>query len=105
MSAFDRHIGHRRHFDEKSITAALKSAGFLTERVRLVGFPFFNLYRLTVILRGKKLIDDVKVGTTHKRPNPLAVLVMRMFRFLFHLNVSDSPFGWQVIALARRIDQ
>lgn len=105
MSAFDRHIGHRRHFDAKSIADALKSAGFSVETVQLAGFPFFNLYRFTIILRGKKLIDDVKVGATHKRPNPIAVLVMRAFRFLFHFNVNDSPFGWQVIALARRIDQ
>ena len=104
MSAFDKHIGHRVHFNTESITAILKSSGFSTERVQLAGFPFFNLYRLTVILRGKKLIDDVKVGTTHSQPNSLAVLAMRAFRFLFHLNVDDSPFGWQVIALARRLE-
>jgi SAM-dependent methyltransferase len=103
MSAFDRHIGHRRHFDAKAVKAILKSAGFSVEKVHLAGFPFFNLYRLTVILRGKKLIDDVKVGAAQSRRNPLAVLVMRMFRFLLHLSVDDSPFGWQVIAVARKL--
>jgi len=104
MSAFDRHIGHRQHFNAASITAILKTAGFFTEKVRLAGFPFFNLYRLTVIARGNKLIDDVKAGTAERQPNALAVFAMRVFRLLFHLNVDDSPFGWQVIALARKTD-
>lgn len=104
MSAFDRHIGHRRHFNAESVAAVLKTAGFVAERVQLAGFPFFNLYRLTVIARGKKLIEDVKVGTAERRPSALALFAMRMFRLLFHLNVDDSPFGWQVIALARKTD-
>lgn len=104
MSFFDRHIGHRRHFDAESIRKTIQSAGFAVEKVQLAGFPFFNLYRLTVILRGKKLIDDVKGGTAHSRPNPLAILVMRVFRLLFYLNINDSPLGWQVIALARKAE-
>lgn len=104
MSAFDRHIGHRRHFDAESIGSILKAAGFASVQVQLAGFPFFNLYRLTVILRGKKLIDDVKAGPAHSQPNWLALLVMRAFRLLFHLNMNNSPFGWQVVALARKLE-
>jgi 2-polyprenyl-3-methyl-5-hydroxy-6-metoxy-1,4-benzoquinol methylase len=104
MSAFDHHIGHRKHFDSESIAAVLKAAGFSVERIELAGFPFFNLYRLTVILRGKKLIDDVKGGAAHARPNVLALLTMRVFRFLFRWNTDDSPFGWQVVALARKLE-
>jgi len=104
MSAFDRHIGHRQHFDKHSIAAVLKSGGFLIERVQLAGFPFFNLYRLTVILRGKKLIDDAGAGTGHGHPNALAVLAMHVFGFLFRFNVANSPLGWQVVAVARKLE-
>ena len=55
MSAFDRHIGHRRHFARQEIRAVLDQAGLRVESVYLAGFPFFNLYRLLVIGRGKKL--------------------------------------------------
>jgi SAM-dependent methyltransferase len=104
MSAFDHHIGHRKHFDAKSIAMVLKSAGFSVENIQLAGFPFFNLYRLTVILRGRKLIDDAKVVPFHGRPGALALLGMRTFGFLFKWNLDDSPFGWQVIALARKLE-
>jgi SAM-dependent methyltransferase len=104
MSSFDRHIGHRKHFDANSITTVLKSAGFSVEKIQLAGFPFFNLYRLTVILRGGKLIEDVKAGTSHGRPNALAILAMRVFGFLFHWNADDSRFGWQIVALARKLE-
>jgi SAM-dependent methyltransferase len=102
MSAFDHHIGHRKHFDTGSIATALKLAQFSVESIELAGFPFFNLYRLVVILRGRKLIEDVKVGPSRRRPNEIALLMMRMFGILFKWNTDDSPFGWQVVALARR---
>jgi len=104
MSAFDHHIGHRKHFDAKSVAAVLKSAGFAVDRIQLAGFPFFNLYRITVILRGKKLIDDAKAGTAHGRPSAFALLAMRVFRFLFRWNAGDSRFGWQVVAFARKLE-
>jgi 2-polyprenyl-3-methyl-5-hydroxy-6-metoxy-1,4-benzoquinol methylase len=102
MSAFDHHIGHRRHFEAESITHVMKTAGFSVDAIQLAGFPFFNLYRLTVILRGKKLIDDAKAGPAYGRPNALALLAMRVFRFLFHWNADNSPFGWQILALAHK---
>ena len=101
MSAFDRVIGHRQHFTRASIRAVLEQAGFEAPRVFLAGFPFFNLYRLTVIARGKKLAEDVRAdqdGSTSK----LAAAVMAAFRFLFRFNLLDSPFGWQVVAIARK---
>ena len=101
MSAFDRHIGHRQHFDRKKIRGLLEQSGFAVERVCLTGFPFFNLYRLTVILRGRKLIEDVNERTT-SRASSLATVAMGLFRALFTFNLADSPFGWQVIAIARK---
>jgi SAM-dependent methyltransferase len=97
MSAFDRHIGHRRHFTANSTRALLEQAGFVVERSMGAGFPFFNLYRLTVVLRGERLVDDVArgAGTWPVR------LVMRIFGVLFRLNLTRSPWGWQVLAAAR----
>ena len=97
MSAFDRHIGHRRHFTPKSMRALLERAGFVVERSVGAGFPFFNLYRVTVLLRGERLVDDVARGAGQWP----ARLVMRIFAVLFRLNLSSSPWGWQMLAAAR----
>jgi SAM-dependent methyltransferase len=97
MSAFDRHIGHRRHFTAKSMRALLEQAGFVVEGSARAGFPFFNLYRLIVLLRGERLVDD---AARDAGPRP-ARLVMRIFGLLFRLNLTRSPWGWQVLAAAR----
>lgn len=62
MSAFDRHIGHRQHFTRRKITTMLKATGFRVERVYLAGFPFFNLYRLSIIARGRRLVHGCGFG-------------------------------------------
>ena len=98
MSAFDRHIGHRQHFDRSKIRAILRQAGYTVERVCLTGFPFFNLYRLLVIARGKRLAQDVG---RQSRSSALPSSMMKFFRLLFHANLVDSRFGWQVVAVAR----
>ena len=100
MSTFDRHIGHRQHFTRASITRVLEDAGFEVRRVCLAGFPFFNLYRLTVIARGARLIEDVRAGQSGS-PSRLALGVMAVYRALFSLNFLDSALGWQVVAVAR----
>lgn len=102
MSEFDRVIGHRQHFTRESIRRVLEQAGFSVERVCLAGFPFFNLYRLTVIARGKKLAADVGDGERGAAAK-LAAWVMGVFRFLFRFNRLDSAFGWQVVAVARKV--
>lgn len=102
MSAFDKYIGHRQHFTTASISGAVESAGFRTVSARKAGFPFFNLYRLTVIARGSKLIDDAK-ASEGCRPNPLAVAVMGFYWQLFRFNLADSPFGWQNFVLCRKV--
>lgn len=101
MSAFDRQIGHRQHFDRREIRATLEEAGYVVERIYLTGFPFFNLYRLLVIARGKRLAQDVKTRAG-RTSSPRASSIMKFFRFLFRINLLDSPFGWQVIAVARK---
>ena len=101
MSAFDRHIGHRQHFDRRKISAMLEQAGYSGTRTYLAGFPFFNLYRLLVKARGRRLAQDVETKSTGASAG-LASFVMKVFRVLFHANLLDSPFGWQVVATARK---
>ena len=97
MSAFDKHLGHRRHFTKAALKAVLEEAGFEAKSVSAAGFPTFNLYRLTVLLRGEKLIDD-----TEGSPPLLARLVMMMFSVLLYIGLPNSPWGWQIVALAKR---
>ena len=53
-SAFDKHIGHYQHFTADALAQVLTDAGFDVDRVLRAGFPFFNLYKLAVIARGKR---------------------------------------------------
>ena len=94
-SALDHHIGHRRHFTPASLCEVLTKAGFTVEFSVGAGFPFFNLYRLLVILRGEKLIDDAA-----SEPSNLLRFTCAVFRMLFKLNTDNSRFGWQVVAVA-----
>jgi SAM-dependent methyltransferase len=97
MSAFDRHIGHRRHFQPKDLRRLLDRAGYEVEYATGAGFPFFNLYRIVVILRGRRLVSDVSTGGT-SRP---ARMAMAFFALLFRLNLDRSRWGWQTVASAR----
>jgi SAM-dependent methyltransferase len=93
MSAFDRHIGHRRHYGPEELRCLLERAGFRVERASGAGYPFFDLYRRVVIARGRRLIDDVSRG-----PSPAARIAMRVFDELFRLNLRSR--GWQTFAIA-----
>jgi trans-aconitate methyltransferase len=97
QSEFDRYIGHRQHFTPAKLRALLESTGFNAELAATAGFPFFNLYRMVVISRGKRLIADVQGGAK----SPLAAATMALFRLLFALNINGSPWGWQTVAAAR----
>lgn len=101
MSAYDRHIGHRQHFTRESISRSLQEGGFTVERAMMAGFPFFNLYRLAVISRGEKLVEEVGAGAEGGNSR-LAEFVMGVFRGLFPFNLLDTPLGWQVVAVARK---
>src|SRR5262249_54462953 len=68
MSAFDRHIGHRRHFTPAALAGTLGKAGYEVEMVSGAGFPFFNLYRLLVILQGQRLVEEGCAGDRRKVP-------------------------------------
>lgn len=98
MSAFDHHIGHRRHFTPAYLASTLSEAGYEVDSCFGAGFPFFNLYRLAVIGRGDRLKDDVSQGGGISLP---ARAVMAAFGPLLRLTLQRSPWGWQTIGIAR----
>jgi hypothetical protein len=100
MSAFDKHIGHRKHWRQNEIENLLRSSGYTPEHVTGMGFPFFNLYRCIVILRGQRLISDVSAGPT-RGTAWTARAAMAAFHRLIRTNLNSSRWGWQMIAQAR----
>jgi len=94
-SAFYGHIGHRRHYTPAELAALLETAGFTVERAYAAGFPFFNLYRMLVTLRGPALIAQAA-----RAPSLLMRASGAVFNALFHLNLMH-PWGWQTVAVAR----
>lgn len=95
MSAFDRHIGHRSHFTPDRLRQLLLQAGLEVASLHGAGFPFFNLYRLTVVARGKKLIEDAGGALP-----PSARAAIWAFTKLFRLNSIETLRGWQLVAVA-----
>jgi 2-polyprenyl-3-methyl-5-hydroxy-6-metoxy-1,4-benzoquinol methylase len=98
-SAFDHHIGHLQHFTARKLHHVLTEAGYEVQRVLRAGFPFFNLYKLAVIARGKKIIADVE----HHQPGeamPAESMVKTFFGFGLRHSLDDTPFGWQMAAVA-----
>jgi 2-polyprenyl-3-methyl-5-hydroxy-6-metoxy-1,4-benzoquinol methylase len=98
MSAFDRHIGHRRHFSPAALRSLLVESGFDVEAAYGAGFPFFNLYRLAVIARGERLVEQ---GASATASSAIARATMRTFNLLFRLNLPIRRWGWQTVAVAR----
>lgn len=100
LGAYDRHIGHRKHYTMETLRGELTAAGFEVERIYSAGFPFFNLYRALILARG-----DAAVGDAQGNSNPLlgfvANCMMWSFRILFLFNLTRSPWGWQLVAIAK----
>jgi len=102
-TAFDRHIGHRPHFTPGSLRETLEAGGFETTRIEQAGAPFFNLYRLTVMLRGRRLIEDLSRSDPSSGSLGAAKRIKaayRVFDAAFRLNLPSTPFGWQLVAVA-----
>jgi SAM-dependent methyltransferase len=98
-AAFDRHIGHRRHYDVASLRTLLTGVGLDVADVASVGFPFFNLYKLVVIARGRRLIEDVSTSKGAS-VSKSAALAMRFFRLLLSRQLPIRRWGWQIVAVA-----
>jgi SAM-dependent methyltransferase len=99
-SAFDRHIGHHRHFTAPDLRGVLADAGFTVERVLRAGFPFFNIYKLAVVARGRRLIADVEDRAPGAAPSRAELAAARLFGLGFSHSRDDFPLGWQMAAVA-----
>jgi 2-polyprenyl-3-methyl-5-hydroxy-6-metoxy-1,4-benzoquinol methylase len=97
-SAWERHIGHFQHFTARKLSQVLTDAGYEVQRVLRAGFPFFNLYQLIKVVRGKKLIADLE----HRAPGevPAESILKAFFGFGLRHSLDNAPFGWQMIVVA-----
>lgn len=98
-TAFDRHIGHRRHYSATRLRTTLEASGLTVRSVFRAGFPFFNLYKLAVWARGHALIADID-RTEAQPPSRLVDAATTFFETTFRWNLRSSPLGWQLVALA-----
>ena len=99
-TAFDKHIGHYRHFTADALNDVLTAGGLDVDRVLRTGFPFFNLYKLAVMARGEKLVREVQERSAASPPSKAERAAGAIFRQGFKVNRDDSRFGWQLAALA-----
>lgn len=104
MSAFDRAIGHRRHYRIRELEQLLGFAGLRIESVTAAGFPFFNLYRLVVIRRRRKLVDDVSRSEDGAAATGLARAMMSVFDKLFRLTATGPGSATSSLPSARLRD-
>ena len=105
MSAFDQHIGHRAHFRARpGSESTLRAGGFEVEDLRGAGLPCFNMYRLAVIARGEKLIED---ASEQRGELPLgAPATMYAFSWLFpSQREQDQPSGLATLCGTRAGNQ
>ncbi len=98
-TAFDRFIGHRQHFRPAMLGNVLRDAGLEVERVCGSGFPFFVLYKLVVLLRGKALVRD---ASSSAAPSRVASVVMGAFAVVLVPRLNSTRFGWQLVATGRK---
>ncbi len=99
MSAFDRAIGHRGHYTRERLRHEMMRAGLAVETAAATGFPVFNLYRLLVLLRGRRIIADIE-----GEPSLLARVVMAPLRWLMPLSLDDSRWGWLIVGAGVKSD-
>lgn len=100
-SAFDHHIGHRQHYSAEQLRRLLDRAGYDVVRILRAGFPFFNLYKLGVIARGTRLIQDATPSRDNSLSSAPLTALLALFNLLFRANLSATPWGWQMVAEAR----
>jgi SAM-dependent methyltransferase len=98
MSAFDRQIGHRRHYSPELLGRDLEDAGLRVAATFGAGFPFFNLYRRVIVARGERLAGDV--SRRGGRPSVVARTAMVAFRPLLGISLPRSAWGTQIVGVA-----
>ena len=94
VSAFHRHIGHRKHYTANELRALLSRMGFEVEFASGVGFPFFNLYMAALVWRGEKVSSQLA-----GEPGIALRGASLAFKTLFRLNSMRA--GWQIVAVGR----
>ncbi|MDX6204499.1 MAG: hypothetical protein QOF39_556 [Frankiales bacterium] len=99
-SAFDKHIGHFTHYDATRLRRVLEDAGLEVDRILRAGFPFFNLYKLAVIARGQKLVEEIEARPSGETPSRTEAALTAFFRKAFPLNRDNFVLGWQMAAVA-----
>ena len=98
MNEFEKSIGHRKHYMRSELENLVKSSGFSIIEIRCAGFPFFNLYKIIAFLRGKKIMqNDIN---PNRKISKILRIIFKIFNVLFHFNLTNSPFGWQLILIA-----
>ncbi len=97
ISKFDKFIGHHRHYTKKSIIGLIENSNLEVVGVTQIGFPIVNIVRIWCLIRGDKLIEDLR-NRRSKNFNPVINLVLKILTPLSHIN---SPLGWQLIAVAK----
>ncbi|MDR1580475.1 MAG: class I SAM-dependent methyltransferase [Synergistaceae bacterium] len=104
LSAYKKNLGHLRHYTKNSLRNILELSGLRVISTLAAGFPFFNLYEFLIMLRGERLIGDVDSAKEAGYCGmPLSVrFSSAVLRCLMSFNLDYTPWGWQIIAIARK---
>ncbi len=95
MHAFDRAIGHRRHYTLESLESLLRDGSFTPERMYRWGFPFHTLYRMGIGAMPGSVEQFRDEAMDWRRET-----VFRVIDWLFRLNVRSRAVGRQLVAVA-----
>ena len=90
------HIGHRRHYTPRALEQLAGEAGYQAVSVDGAGFPFFNLYKLVVVLRGDSLVQDLD---QQKGVSRASLAAMSVFDRVFRFNQDRTARGWQIFGV------
>lgn len=101
MAAVDKAFGHRRHYSKRELREMLEFEGFKVQRLECLGFPFFNLYRIGLLIRGKRILNSIQ-KMSQSNPGVISKLLLNIFSWLFRLNFKKGNLGWQLIAVCRK---
>ncbi|MDR1514238.1 MAG: class I SAM-dependent methyltransferase [Synergistaceae bacterium] len=107
LTFYKKNLGHLKHYTSTSLGTLLGKAGFNVIDIFCAGFPFYNLYEVLIMLRGKKLIKDVENSKTSGFSNmPASVRVASaFFRLVMNFNINFTQWGWQLLAIAQKNEE
>jgi len=108
MSAFDKVIGHQRHYTPAKLERLLTDAGFEVVTVLAWGFPFHTFYRSAVRLASGMTVPGQKQASGSNAGKGVVSSVLggaysvfgKILKPLFYLNASRG--GEQLIAVVKR---